>query len=99
MAVYGGLCNPDDPAAGADISLPSSAVLSEESKMMAYRPHNLVTGLQLRAARTLAGMTQRDLAAPLRVNERAVRFFLMEQNARSKVAETSTFSNGIDWGT
>ncbi len=34
-----------------------------------------VTGLQLRAARTLAGMTQRDLAAALGVNERAVRFW------------------------
>jgi DNA-binding transcriptional regulator YiaG len=34
-----------------------------------------VTGLQLRAARTLAGMTQSDLAAALGVNERAVRFW------------------------
>ena len=42
---------------------------------MADRAHNLVTGLQLRAARTLAGMTQRDLAAALGVNERAVRFW------------------------
>ena len=29
---------------------------------MAYRSNNLVTGRQLRAARTLPGMTQRDLA-------------------------------------
>jgi transcriptional regulator with XRE-family HTH domain len=42
---------------------------------MGHRAHNLVTGLQLRAARTLAGMTQKDLAAALGVNERAVRFW------------------------
>src|SRR3984893_1745338 len=42
---------------------------------MAYRSNNLVTGRQLRAARTLAGMTQRDLAAALGINERAVRFW------------------------
>jgi len=38
------------------------------------RSGNLVTGRQLRAARILAGMTQKDLAATLDVNERAVRF-------------------------
>ena len=42
---------------------------------MGPRTCNLVTGLQLRAARTLAGMTQRDLAAAVGVNERAVRFW------------------------
>ena len=49
---------------------------------MAYRAHNLVTGLQLRAARTLAGMTQRDLAAALGVNERAVRFWERKRDRR-----------------
>ena len=39
---------------------------------MGHRAHNLVTGLQLRAARTLAAMTQKDLAVALGVNERAV---------------------------
>ncbi len=42
---------------------------------MGYRSYNLVTGLQLRAARVLAGMTQADLARALNVNERAVRFW------------------------
>jgi hypothetical protein len=42
---------------------------------MAYRSNNLITGRQLRAARALAGMTQRDLAGVLGVNERAVRFW------------------------
>ena len=36
---------------------------------------NLVTGRQLRAARGLAGLTQRTLGAALGVDERAVRFW------------------------
>ena len=36
---------------------------------------NLITGRQLRAARVLAGLTQRGLADELGVNERAVRFW------------------------
>ena len=36
---------------------------------------NLVTGRQLRAARVLAGMTQKTLAEALGINERAVRFW------------------------
>jgi transcriptional regulator with XRE-family HTH domain len=36
---------------------------------------NLVTGRQLRAARVLAGLTQRGLAGELGINERAVRFW------------------------
>ena len=36
---------------------------------------NLVTGRQLRAARVLAGLTQRTLGAALGVDERAVRFW------------------------
>ena len=49
---------------------------------MTYRSSNLVTGLQLRAARTLAGMTQRDLAAALGINERAVRFWERKRDRR-----------------
>ena len=36
---------------------------------------NLATGRQLRAARVLAGLTQRTLGAALGVDERAVRFW------------------------
>ena len=46
------------------------------------RSTNLVTGRQLRAARTLAGMTQRDLAAALGINERAVRFWERKHDRR-----------------
>ena len=49
---------------------------------LAYRSNNLVTGRQLRAARTLAGMTQRDLAAALGINERAVRFWERKHDRR-----------------
>jgi transcriptional regulator with XRE-family HTH domain len=37
--------------------------------------NNLVTGRQLRAARVLAGLTQRTLGAALGVDERQVRFW------------------------
>ena len=53
---------------------------------MAYRSSNLVTGRQLRAARTLAGMTQRDLATVLGLNERAVRFWERKHDKRSTSA-------------
>jgi DNA-binding XRE family transcriptional regulator len=43
---------------------------------------NLVTSRQLRAARTLAGMTQRDLATVLGINERAVRFWERKHDRR-----------------
>jgi len=36
---------------------------------------SLVSGAQLRAARAMAGMTQRDLAAALGIDERKVRFW------------------------
>ena len=49
---------------------------------MAYWSENLVTGRQLRAARTLAGITQRDLARALGVNERAVRFWERKHDRR-----------------
>jgi transcriptional regulator with XRE-family HTH domain len=49
---------------------------------MTYRSSNLVTGRQLRAARTLAGMTQRDLATVLGLNERAVRFWERKHDRR-----------------
>jgi transcriptional regulator with XRE-family HTH domain len=58
--------------------------------MMAHRAHNLVTGLQLRAARTLAGMTQRDLAAALGVNERAVRFWERKRDRKPTSAPNDT---------
>jgi hypothetical protein len=38
-------------------------------------PSNLITGRQLRAARVLAGLTQRTLGAALGVDERQVRFW------------------------
>ena len=57
---------------------------------MAHRAHNLVTGLQLRAARTLAGMTQRDLAAALGVNERAVRFWERKRDRKPTSSPNDT---------
>lgn len=42
---------------------------------MAYFSKNLVTGRQLRAARVLAGLTQKGLGEAIGVNERAVRFW------------------------
>lgn len=55
--------------------LPYPSDMKANKSPMAYRSNNLVPGRQLRAARTLAGMTQRDLATALAVNERAVRFW------------------------
>jgi DNA-binding XRE family transcriptional regulator len=49
---------------------------------MAYRSNNLITGRQLRVARALAGMTQRDLATALDVNERAIRFWERKHDKR-----------------
>jgi transcriptional regulator with XRE-family HTH domain len=43
---------------------------------------NLVTGRQLRAARVLAGLTQRTLGAALGVDERAVRFWERKHDRR-----------------
>lgn len=43
---------------------------------------NLVTGRQLRAARILAGLTQRTLGAALGVDERAVRFWERKHDRR-----------------
>ena len=43
---------------------------------------NLVTGRQLRAARVLAGLTQRTLGAALGVDERAVRFWERKRDRR-----------------
>jgi transcriptional regulator with XRE-family HTH domain len=42
---------------------------------MALHSGNLCTGRQLRAARVLAGLTQRTLGAALGLNERAIRFW------------------------
>jgi transcriptional regulator with XRE-family HTH domain len=56
--------------------------MKDNESPMAYRSINLVTGRQLRAARTLAGMTQEDLAAALDVNERAVRFWERKHDSR-----------------
>jgi DNA-binding transcriptional regulator YiaG len=50
--------------------------------LMYHRSRNIVTGRHLRAARTLAGMTQKHLAAALDVNERAVRFWERKHDRR-----------------
>ena len=42
---------------------------------MPFKSPNLVTGRQLRAARVLAGLTQKTLGAALGVDQRAVRFW------------------------
>jgi DNA-binding XRE family transcriptional regulator len=47
---------------------------------------NLVTGRQLRAARVLAGLTQRTLGAALGVDERQIRFW--ERRHHSKLSGT-----------
>lgn len=49
---------------------------------MAGHSSNLVTGRQLRAARVLAGLTQRTLGAALGVDERAVRFWERKHDRR-----------------
>ena len=49
---------------------------------MARYSKNLVTGRQLRAARVLAGLTQRTLGAALGVDERAVRFWERKHDRR-----------------
>jgi transcriptional regulator with XRE-family HTH domain len=43
---------------------------------------NLLTGRQLRAARVLAGLTQKTLGAALGVDQRAVRFWEAKENRR-----------------
>ena len=43
---------------------------------------NLVTGQQLRAARALAGLTQRELGRALNVDERSVRFWERKKDRR-----------------
>ena len=44
--------------------------------------HHLLTGDQLRAARAMAGMTQKDLASALGINERKLRFWERRRNCR-----------------
>jgi transcriptional regulator with XRE-family HTH domain len=56
--------------------------MNDKRTPMAYRSSNLVTGRQLRAGRTLAGMTRRDLAIVLGINERAVRFWERKHDRR-----------------
>ena len=68
------------PSQSCPTVLPSD--MKDNESPMAYRSINLVTGRQLRAARTLAGMTQRDLATVLAVNERAVRFWERKHDRR-----------------
>ena len=41
---------------------------------------NIVTGRQLRAARILAGLTQRQLARAVGVHERAARYWELKEN-------------------
>ena len=64
--------------------------MKDNESLMAYRSINLVTGRQLRAARTLAGMTQRDLATVLAVNDRAVRFWESKHDRRPTSAPNDT---------
>jgi transcriptional regulator with XRE-family HTH domain len=52
-----------------------------EASMTTYCT-NLVNGRQLRAARVLAGLTQRTLGAALGVDERAVRFWERKKDRR-----------------
>ena len=47
---------------------------------------NIITGRQLRAARILAGLTQRQLAQAVGVHERAARYWELKENK----APTST---------
>ena len=47
---------------------------------------NIITGRQLRAARILAGLTQRQLAEAVGVHERAARYWELKENE----APTST---------
>lgn len=49
---------------------------------MAFYSKNIVTGRQLRAARVLAGLTQRAFGAALGVDERAVRFWERKHDQR-----------------
>jgi len=49
---------------------------------------NIVSGRQLRAARTLAGLTQRELAGAVGVHERAARYWELKGDK----APTSTVS-------
>ena len=49
---------------------------------MAFYSKNLVTGRQLRAARVLAGLTQRTLGAALGLNERCIRFWERKHDRR-----------------
>ena len=49
---------------------------------MALQSKNLVNGRQLRAARVLAGLTQRKLGVALGVDERAVRFWERKHDRR-----------------
>ncbi len=48
---------------------------------------NLITGRQLRAARVLAGLTQKTLGAALGVDQRSVRFWERKHNRQP----TSTY--------
>jgi transcriptional regulator with XRE-family HTH domain len=41
---------------------------------------NIITGRQLRAARILAGLTQRQLAQAVGVHERAARYWELKEN-------------------
>ena len=49
---------------------------------MNFKASNLVTGRQLRAARVLAGLTQRTLGSALGVDERSIRFWERKHDRR-----------------
>jgi len=49
---------------------------------MPLKAPNIVTGRQLRAARVLAGLTQKSLGAALGVDQRAIRFWERHHDCR-----------------
>jgi transcriptional regulator with XRE-family HTH domain len=48
---------------------------------------NIITGRQLRAARILAGLTQKQLAHAVGVNERAARYWELKENKLPTLTE------------
>ena len=68
---------------------------------MAFYSKNLVNGRQLRAARVLAGLTQRTLGAALGLNERSIRFWERKHDRRptgapnDKLIEQALLAHGV----
>ena len=57
---------------------------------MNIHSNNLITGRQLRAARVLAGLTQRTLGAALGVDERQIRFWERRHHSKPSGARHHT---------